>query len=249
MEQEIQPQQPNSLPSDNKNKMTVIVAVSVLVTAIIIGSGIYFWQKTASEKIVNRLEQKISSLEQEISTIKNLQNTPPPTPQVQETPTAGTKSFTIPEVGIKASFPNSYSLLKNNEQNRRGSFVSYDFQQSGNYQTPSFYELQFFSEESIRNFTKSCEDTMCFEGDYPDLTRYSGQKTAFAQGKDYQSFKLQKFGTRNWFVSSHRCSGDSCVIREYTTFLGNTKLDAWIMMGDSTEEKQADTLFAQFKIE
>ena len=246
MEQEIQ--QPMS---QNKNPIVLIVIVSVLLTTIIVGSGIYFWQKTANEKNVNSLEQKISSLEQEILTIKNLQNTPTPTPtpQIQETPIAGTKSFTIPEVGIKASFPNSNTLSKNNEPNRRGSFVSYDFQQSGNYQPPSLYELQFFSEESIRNFAKSCENTMCFEGDYPDLTRYSGQKTAFAQGKDFQNFKLQKFGTRNWFVSSHRCAGDSCVIREYTTFLGNTKLDAWIMMGGSTEEKQADTLFTQFKIE
>ena len=244
MEQESQPQQvsPN-------NKLPLVVTASVLLTALVVGAGVYFWQKSANDTNVKNLEQKVFSLEQKISVMENDQTAVQPTPTDQQITPTGVKTFSIPEVGIKVSFPNNYSLTKNNETNRRGSFVSYDFQQSGNYQTPHLYELQFFSEESIRNFAKSCEDTMCFDGDFPDLTRYSGQKTAFAQGKDYQNFKLQTFGTRNWFVSSHRCVGDSCVIREYTTFLGNTKLDAWIMMGDSTEEKQADTLFSQFKIE
>lgn len=244
MGQEIQPQQVSQ-----NNKLVPTVLISILLTALIVGTGIYFWQKSVNDTAVKNLEQKVSSLEQQISAMKNEQTAIQPTPKNPQTTPTGVKTFSIPEVGIKVTIPNSYSLTKNSETNRRGSFVSYDFQQSGNYQTPHLYELQFFSEESIRNFAKNCENTMCFQGDYPDLARYSGQETAFAQGKDYQNFKLQKFGTRNWFVSSHRCVGDSCVIREYTTFLGNTKVDTWIVMGDSTEEKQADTLFAQFKIE
>ncbi len=245
MEQEIQSQQ----VSQNKNSLLLTIVASVLLTALVVGAGVYFWQKSSKDMAVKNLEQKVISLEQQILAMKNEQVIIQPTPTNQATSPTGIKTFSISEVGIKVSFPDNYSLAKNGEQNRRGSFVSYDFQQSGNYKTPDLYELQFFSEESIKNFAKSCEGTMCFEGDYPDITRYSGQKTAFAQGKDYQNFKLQKFGTRNWFVSSHRCVGDSCMIREYTTFLGNTKLDAWIMMADSSEEKQADTLFAQFKIE
>jgi hypothetical protein len=244
MEQEIQPQQVSQ-----NNKLVPAVIISILLTALVVGAGIYFWQKSANDTVIKNLEQKVSSFEQQISEMKNEQTAIQPTPTNSQTTPTDVKTFSIPEVGIKVTFPNSYSLAKNSEANRRGSFVSYDFQQSGSYQAPNLYELQFFSEESIKNFAKGCEDTMCFEGDYPDLARYSGQKTAFAQGKDYQNFKLQKFGTRNWFVSSHRCTGDSCVIREYTTFLGNTKLDAWIMMADATKEQKADTLFAQFKIE
>lgn len=244
MEQEIQPQQVNA-----SNKLPLAITASALLTALIVGAGVYFWQKSANDTAVKNFEQKISSLEQQISVMNNNQTTVQPTPINQQTTPTDAKTFSIPEVGIKVTFPNNYSLEKNSETNRRGSFVSYDFQRSGSFQTPHLYELQFFSEESIKNFAKSCEDTMCFEGDYPDLARYAGQETAFAQSKDYQNFKLQKFGTRNWFVSSHRCVGDSCVIREYTTFLGNTKLDAWIMMADSSEEQKADTLFTQFKIE
>lgn len=45
MEQEIQPQplQPNPLPPENKNKMTAIVAVCVLATALVVGAGVYFF--------------------------------------------------------------------------------------------------------------------------------------------------------------------------------------------------------------
>ncbi|PJC56182.1 hypothetical protein CO026_01740 [Candidatus Kaiserbacteria bacterium CG_4_9_14_0_2_um_filter_41_32] len=247
MEQEIHPQQ----VSPDK-KLLLVVIVSILLTALIVGVGVYFWQKSVKNTAIKNLEQKVSSLEQQLPIIENEQTVIQPTPinqqDLQTIPT-GIKTFAISEVGIKVSFPNNYSLIKSTEQNRRGSFVSYDFQQSGGYKTPNLDELQFFSEESIVNLAKSCENTMCFDGDYPDLARYSGQKTAFAQGKDYQNYKLQKFNTRNWFVSSFRCTGDSCVIREYTTFLGNTKVDVWIMMADSTEEKQADTLFVQFKIE
>lgn len=246
MEQENQPQ------IDPNNKLLLVVGASILLAALVVGVGVYFWQKSTSEVEIKNLEQKVSSLEQQISETRNEQTTVQPTPTNQpnpETTPTGVKTFSIPEAGIKVTFPNNYSLIKNSEENRRGSFVSYDFQQSENYQTPRLYELQFFSKESIQNFAKSCKDTMCFDGDYPDLTRYSGQKIAFAQGKNYQNFKFQKFGTRNWLALSHKCVGDSCVIREYTTFLGNTKLDTWIMMGDSSEEKQADTLFAQLKIE
>lgn len=159
------------------------------------------------------------------------------------------KTFFIPEIGIKVDFPNDYSLEKNSEPNRRGSFVSYDFKQLEKYQTPRLYELQFFSEESIENFIKSCENTLCFDGDYPDLTTYFGQKNAFAQSVDYQNFKIQKFGTRNWFVSSHECVSDECVIKEYTTFLDDIKFDVWMYMTDLNEEPEADLLFAQLGIE
>lgn len=97
--------------------------------------------------------------------------------------------------------------------------------------------------------SQCCGGALCFEGDYPDPTRYEGQKSAFAQGKDYETYRLQSFGNRNWFVSNLSCVGDSCIIREYTTFLGDIKLDVWIMMADSSEDQEADALFAQFAIQ
>ncbi|MDD4762079.1 MAG: hypothetical protein PHZ25_03610 [Candidatus Pacebacteria bacterium] len=157
----------------------------------------------------------------------------------------------LTEVKINVSFPSNYSLIKNNEINRRGSFMSYNFKKSENYQTPYLYELQFFSEKSIKNFTKNCEkeNTLCFEGDYPSLARYFEQKKYFFQGENYQDFELKKFNTRYWFVSNHKCSGDDCLIREYTTFLNDTKLDVWILMSNLTEEKKSDDLFIKLKVD
>ncbi len=158
-------------------------------------------------------------------------------------------TFTIPEMNVGISFPESYTIHKSAEKNRRGSFVSYNFQTVTEHEAPYFYELQFFSQESIRIFTSNCEESPCFYGDYPTLERYSDQKIAFASGGNIEDFELRKFGLRSWFVSSHPCEGDSCVIREYTTFIGDTKVDVWIAMRGSDEEKQADALFAQFSIE
>jgi len=44
--------------------------------------------------------------------------------------------FLIPEAGIKIVLPEEYTIAKNTEKNRRGSFVSYNF--SVNAQLPLF---------------------------------------------------------------------------------------------------------------
>lgn len=155
--------------------------------------------------------------------------------------------FFISEAGIKISFPDEYTITKNNETNRRGSFVSYDF--SYKSQLPTFQEIQFFNENSIKKFTAGCGvDTPCFFGDYPDLETYNGQKDAFGSGKNYENYELKKFGDRNYFVSNFECTGDSCVIREYTTFMDDTKIDIWITMEDDTQVDAADSLFKKFEI-
>lgn len=68
METETQPRQISS----NKSRLFVVVTISVLLTAMIAGSAVYFWQKSANEKAINSLEQKISSLEEQISTTRNV---------------------------------------------------------------------------------------------------------------------------------------------------------------------------------
>lgn len=158
------------------------------------------------------------------------------------------ETMTIPEADATVMFPDTYSLTKNTEPNRRGSFVSYDFKRPENSSSPYLYEIQFFSQQSIADFEKTCEFTLCFEGDYPNTDRYAGQKTAFANGQDYQDYKLKKIGDRNWFLSTKPCTGDICQMREYTTFLGDTKVDVWIFMNDISEQSEADSLFTEFSI-
>lgn len=74
METEIQPPQISS----SNNKLFVIVVTSVLLTSIIVGLAVYLWQKSANEKAISSLEQKIFSLEEQISTMKEAEIEPQP---------------------------------------------------------------------------------------------------------------------------------------------------------------------------
>jgi hypothetical protein len=158
-------------------------------------------------------------------------------------------TFRITEVPLIVTVPESYALRKNSEYRRRGSFVSYDFRLSGEFSYPYLQEIQLFSEESIREFTENCTG-FCFEGDFPDLERYHEQREALAAGQSYGEATLMTFDERSYLVSNHQCSGDACVIREYTTFVaGEIKVDFWVMMADASQTEQADEQFASLEIE
>lgn len=187
----------------------------------------------------------------------------PATPIPTSASKVATKSFEIPEIPITISIPFNYTLVKNDEPNRRGSFVSYNFSQTlvispshDSYfpaEPPYFYEIQFFSEESISQFLARCPVPLrCFEGDYPDLTRYFGQKDALEKRSDYhgpfQNYSLQKFGDTDYLVSTTRCIGAACAIREYTTYLNDVKVDIWIMMTDASQTGLSDELFSSLEI-
>ncbi len=161
----------------------------------------------------------------------------------------------IPEAGAAVGLPPGQMLMKNTELYRRGSFASYDFVLREGVGYPYPAEIQFFSRESIEGFAKRCAgaEYPCFFGDFPDLERYDGQKAAFAQFQDYDGFSLQEFGGRHYFVSQHPCEGAPCVVREYTTFVGDTKVDVWVMMADASADDsqtaRADALFSQLRIQ
>lgn len=155
----------------------------------------------------------------------------------------------IPEVPAKVCWPSDYSILKISEANRRGSFVAYGFHVNGISRIPTLSEIQFFSAESIRTFTRKCdENTLCFFGDYPDLDRFHGLKVAFADMASYQDYALKMFGDRPYFVKNLPCYGDDCVIREYTTYLKDTMVVVWIVMLDETQGDLSDALVSQLKI-
>jgi hypothetical protein len=154
------------------------------------------------------------------------------------------RGFLIPEIGIKISLPDEYAISKSDEINRRGSFVSYNFSNTVSL-SPAFQEIQFFNDKSIGGCGV---DGPCFFGDYPDLERYKGQRSAFIAGTDYGKYELEKFGERNYFVSNFKCDGDSCIIREYTTFINDTKVDIWIRMENDALINAADSQFREFEI-
>lgn len=163
-----------------------------------------------------------------------------------------------PETRIRIHFPSNYMLIENvNEPNRRGSFVSYNFLQVGEFLPsndapftslpPYFYEIQFFTPKSIENFVKRCAteefispELLCYKGNHPDLTTYSGQKEAFYNRNDYENYSLERFKNEYYFTSTKGCIGGYCQIREYTMFIKEIKIDIWILLHPLNTETQIE---------
>lgn len=53
-------------------RLLIIVIITFLLTILLLGLNVYFWQNSASKEMVNNLDQKISSLDEEVSAIKNM---------------------------------------------------------------------------------------------------------------------------------------------------------------------------------
>jgi hypothetical protein len=157
----------------------------------------------------------------------------------------------IPEAGIGVSLPQGSMLMKNTELFRRGSFASYDFVLPEANDYPFLSEVQFFSRESIQDFATRCEASAhpCFPGDYPDPDRYDGQKDAFGNLQGYGVWELLSVGDSFALVTDRDCEGADCVVREYVVFVGDTKVDVWVLMGDESQAAQADALFSQIEFQ
>jgi hypothetical protein len=156
-------------------------------------------------------------------------------------------AFDLPGLPVTVLLPAGYGVTTNTEYLRRGSIVSFDFTPYDR-ELPRLAEIQFFSEASLQAFEERCTTDFCFEGDYPNVERYRAQKAALAECADLPPYQAMRFDDRCYLVGSHRCTGDMCVIREYTTFLGDTKVDVWVMMRDPSQADSSDTLFATFDI-
>lgn len=157
----------------------------------------------------------------------------------------------IPEAGVGVSLPQGTMLMKNTEPSRRGSFAAYDFVLPEGNDTPFLAEVQFFSRESIQDFTSRCAALQypCFFGDYPDLDRYDGQREALGNLENIGAWELMSLGDGFALVSESDCEGADCVVREYVVFVGDTKVDVWVLMADDSQAAQADALFAQLEFQ
>lgn len=120
---EIQSQQNNP----DSNKLFIAIIISVLTTAIITGSVVYFWQKSAKERIVNDLEQKIASLRERTSMLPRVEPSPRPSKSLAlsptltyiipvasltptTTPSASWKMYTNTKYGYSINYPSEYRI-------------------------------------------------------------------------------------------------------------------------------------------
>lgn len=106
-ESSIQPQ-----VKQNNSRPFIVIVASVLLTAVATGTFVYFWQKSTNEKTTKGLEEKITSLEEQISMMKNTAIQPQPTssPTLSATaivdPTANWQTYTNAKYGFSFRHPN-----------------------------------------------------------------------------------------------------------------------------------------------
>jgi hypothetical protein len=170
-------------------------------------------------------------------------------PDAGSVPEGDRECLAVPEVAITVCLPGGYSASRSAEQNRRGSLVSYDLEPAEDRETPYLAELQFFTEASIGRFIRDCgSDYPCFFGDYPDLDRYSEQREALVKLETLDGYDLTRFGDRAFLVSVLPCYGDTCLIREYTTFVGEIKFDVWAVLENGSQMEESDRLLGRLSI-
>ncbi|MFA7245428.1 MAG: hypothetical protein WC070_04625 [Candidatus Magasanikbacteria bacterium] len=240
----------------------IILAILLFVIAGL--ATFYFLQNTSNKNNAQAMQTQISSLKNDVAKLQQEKvDLTTSLQQAQETAPKNTdlttphKSITLDIPKLTLSFPDNYNINKSTEKNRRGSYSSYDFSNTNNTETLDLNEVQFFSLESIKNFNDACtsSDIPCFMGDYPTVERYTGEKQALLAKKDYiqtypdgqtKEFKLQQFNGQDFLVSFIFDPNGS--VYEYTTFVGDTKIDIWVNVAKEDQKAQSDELFTKFII-
>lgn len=156
------------------------------------------------------------------------------------------QSMDIEKTNIKLLYPKSCNIKKNeNEPNRRWSFVSYNFNCTPENTKATIQEMQFFNKESIWTFEEKCskeskEGWTCFMGVYPTLKSYNEQLTAFRDKAP--TSEMRKIWSLYYIVSQYPVGSEIWEIREYTTFIDDTKVDILVYMSDKGDIAFADEL-------
>jgi len=105
--------EPQLQRAGSNQKLFVAIVISVLLTAMLTGFAVYFWQKYANDKAVSSLEQKIAFLERQKSKMKDetiiVHPTASPTllPTPTTDPTANWSTYSSDKYGFKFRYPPS----------------------------------------------------------------------------------------------------------------------------------------------
>jgi hypothetical protein len=100
----------------NSNKILLPLFLSILLSTLISGSIVYFWQKSIYEKKIEKIQQDKIFLEEQIATIKDNLLTPTiipksqtqPSPTKLPDPTANWKGYTNTKLGFSVKYPKNW---------------------------------------------------------------------------------------------------------------------------------------------
>ncbi len=92
--------QPSSKAPPQKNLILTLV-LSIFLTAVLVGAGVYFWQKSENKKKITSLEERIASLEEDSDKTK-AEASPIPDP------TANWETYRNEEHGIRFQYPSDW---------------------------------------------------------------------------------------------------------------------------------------------
>jgi len=185
------------------------------------------------------------------------------TPATDDQATPETTSTTIE--GFTFTMPTEYTPLTKVPEDTSivGVYATYEFANPKTLSTPVPDSIYFYSTESIEKGETECKESQKLQEEgfwpcthLPNVEDYKYQKQVLMEGKDYNKDTiLQNFNGRNYLVSGYKCSGDSCTMRTYSTFIDDTKIEIVVgMWGDETGDltkdiAAADKILAKFSIE
>lgn len=122
-------EQPNEQPIESiqSSKNIWITVIAVIVTALIIGSGVYAWQRSNLKNTEQGLQQQISVLQNQIGQLQQAQNnqnlpninqnqrqdndTAQTQPPVDNKPDSNTKLYSSDRYNLSFSYPNTFYFL------------------------------------------------------------------------------------------------------------------------------------------
>lgn len=110
---------PSQQAVSNNSRLFLVVAISVLLAAVLAGSAVYFWQKSVNKETVNALEQKISSLEEQVSGMKEVKIPTQPTTESA----VNLKTYTNEKYGFGIKYSPELELNIKEQQRENSSAI------------------------------------------------------------------------------------------------------------------------------
>lgn len=155
--------------------------------------------------------------------------------------------FDLPEAGFTVTFPCGFGLIADDHKfsGRHGSYVYYSFSRK-DYSavdiSPFFHELHFLTEDSVPEVKPVCPG-LCV--DTRTKAEYRKLKSEWEVGKsDRQVLTL---GGTKYMVNTESWPGEDAYLREYTTFIGDTEIDIWIVSENGRQDAKSDALIEKIQ--